>query len=69
MRGWIRSLLLVEIFVCFLPCTLLLLMGATMLPMQVIWLFEEPLNWEGVAMMLFSVAGGIVGLVALVFVI
>jgi hypothetical protein len=69
MRGWVRSLLLVEIFVCFLPCTLLLLIGATMLPMQVIWLFEEPLNWEGVAMMLFSVAGGIVGLVALVFVI
>lgn len=69
MRGWVRSLLLVEIFVCFLPCTLLLLVGATMLPMQVIWLFEEPLNWEGVAMMLFSVAGGIIGLVALVFVI
>jgi hypothetical protein len=69
MRGWARSLLLVEVFVCFLPCTLLLLMGATMLPMQLIWLFEEPLNWESVAMMLFSVVGGIIGLVALIFVI
>lgn len=69
MRGWARSLLLVEILVCFLPCALLLLMGAVMLPMQVVFLFEEPLNWEGAAEVVLSVACGVIGLCALFFVV
>jgi hypothetical protein len=69
MRGWARWLLLVEIFVCFAPCTLMLLVGAMMVPMQLFFLFREPLDWLGVTWVLFSVAGGSVGLLTLIFVV
>jgi len=69
MRGWARGLLLVEIFVCFTPCMLMLLVGTMMVPTQLFFLFREPLDWLGAAWLLFSVAGGIVGLLTLIFVV
>ena len=69
MRGWGRWLLIIEILVSFLPCTLILIMGAAMLPMQVVWLFQESLHWEGSALVLISVPCGIVGLCTLLFVV
>jgi hypothetical protein len=69
MRGWARWLLLVEILVCFLPCTLLLAVGIVMVPAQLFFLFREPLDWQGSAWLLFSVAGGSVGLFTLIIVV
>jgi hypothetical protein len=69
MRSWPRWLLIVEILVCFLPCSVLLLVGAMMLPMNVLHLFREPLDWEGAAYVLIAVPCGIVGLCTLLFVV
>jgi hypothetical protein len=69
MYSWRRWLFGAELLVCFLPCSLLLLVGAAMLPPQVVWSFREPLDWEGAAWMLFSVPCGIVGLCTLFIVI
>ncbi len=69
MRGWTKRLLTVELLVCFLPSALLLLVGATMLPMQIVWLFQEPLHWQGGAWVASSVVCGTVGVCTLSFVV
>lgn len=70
MRGWARWLLSLEIAVCFLPCAAMLLMGTVMLPMQVVWLFDESsLDWEGAALVLIAVPCGVIGLCTLLFVV
>lgn len=68
MSGWERRLLILEILISYLPCTLMLVMGA-MLPMQVMFLVSDSLHWEGPALVLISVPCGIVGLCSLPFVV
>lgn len=65
MRGLPRQLLILEILICFLPATLMLLLGLTMLPMQVAFLAQDSLYWEGSVLVLVAVACGLVGLASL----
>ena len=69
MQGLARQLLVLELLICFLPCTLMLLVGAVMLPMQVAFLFQDSLHWEGGVLILLAVPSGIIGLCALFFVV
>ena len=67
LRAVLRTLLLVEIVVCFGPMTVMLMMGALLIPVQVIALFAEPLLWEGPVEVIGMVLSGAVGLVTLLF--
>jgi hypothetical protein len=63
MRELKRSLLILEIWICFLPLSLLLLMGMIIfLPKQMILLFQGPLDWNGSFGFVVSVACGLIGL-------
>ena len=67
LRAVLRTLLLVEIVVCFGPMTVMLMMGALLIPVQVIALFAEPLLWEGPVEVIGMVLSGAVGLGTLLF--
>lgn len=69
MRSSTRRWLIIELLVCFLPCTLMLLLGATILPLQVASMPWASLNWEGPVLVFFSVVCGTIGLVTLLFVV
>lgn len=69
MQGAARQLLFLEILICFTPCSLMLFIGTIMLPMQVSFLFQEPLLWEGPVLMFLAVSCGIAGLLSLIFVV
>lgn len=68
MRGWMRALLIIEAIVCFGPATAFLALGAMMIPMQLRYLAENPLLWEGSMLLVPSVVGGAVGLCSLLYV-
>jgi hypothetical protein len=63
-----KTLLLVEVVVCFATPTLFLLFGAILLPWQVYFLIRDPLHWEGPVLLCAAVVCGIVGLCGLSFV-
>jgi hypothetical protein len=67
MRPVFKTLLLVEVVACFGPMTAMLMMGALLLPIQLISLFIEPLLWEGPVEVITMVLCGSVGLVTLLF--
>ena len=67
MRAFVKTLLVLEVVVCFGPMTLVLTMGALLLPIQVIALVNEPLLWEGPAEVIGMVLSGAIGLATLVF--
>lgn len=69
MRGLARQLLAFEVLICFLPCSLMLLLGTIMLPMQVSFLAQNSLYWEGGMFLIIAVACGVVGLYSLVSVV
>jgi len=62
MRALFKTLLVLEVAVCFGPMTLMLMIGALLIPIQVIALFLEPFHWEGPVQVLGSVLCGAVGL-------
>ena len=64
---WIQTLLALELLVCFGPMTLMLVIGALLIPIQVAALFYEPLLWEGPVEVIGSVLCGVVGLGTLLF--
>jgi len=66
MRAVLRALLLLEVLVCFGPMTLMLMMGALLVPVQVFALFDEPLLWEGPVQVIGSVLCGAAGLGTLI---
>jgi hypothetical protein len=64
-----RSLLPVEVTVCFLPICVLLFLGILMVPMQVAYLATPRVEYPSALLSLVSfVAAGVAGLVALCFV-
>ncbi len=65
MRTALRTLLLIEMVVCFGPMTVMLMIGTLLVPIQVIALFAEPLLWEGPAEVIGLVLCGSIGLVTL----
>jgi len=67
MRTFVKTLLVLEVVVCFVPMTLMLTMGALLLPIQMIALVDEPLLWEGPAEVIGMVVSGTIGLATLVF--
>jgi hypothetical protein len=69
MRGLARQLLAFEILICFLPNSLLLLVGMVLLPMQVRFRLQNSLYWEGSVLTIAMVACGIAGLCSLVSVV
>jgi hypothetical protein len=66
MRAVLRTLLIVEMVVCFGPMTILLMMGALLVPIQVMALVWEPLLWEGPVEVIGLVLSGSIGLVTLI---
>ena len=69
MRGLARQLLAFEILICFLPISLMLLVGAVTLPMQLVFLSQNSLYWEGGVLTIVAVACGITGLCSLISVV
>ena len=69
MRGLARQLLAFEILICFLPISLMLLIGAVTLPMQFVFLSQNSLYWEGGVLTIVAVACGIAGLCSLISVV
>ena len=67
MRAFLKTLLALEIAVCFAPMTLMLAIGALLIPIQIIALVDEPLLWEGPFEVIGSVLCGVAGLATLVF--
>jgi hypothetical protein len=67
MRAFVQILLILEVVVCFGPMTLILLMGALLVPIQIIALVDEPLLWEGPAEVIGMVLCGASGLATLTF--
>jgi hypothetical protein len=67
MRWITKSLLCLEIVVCFAPVVLVLLLGVLLVPIQFVAINHEPLLWRGSATLLASVACGGIGLVTLFF--
>lgn len=65
MRNPARSLLILEILICFLPCSLLLLAGVIMFSKELLLLFQRPLGLEGPLRLVLSVPCGLIGLWAL----
>jgi hypothetical protein len=63
-----RVLLTVEVIVCFAPMLLLLVVGALLIPMQIVGIGYEPLIWRGPATLIGSVVCGVIGLWALLLV-
>jgi hypothetical protein len=68
MRAIAKTLLILEVVVCFGPAAILLLLGALMVPMQIYALVYEPLLWDGPLHLIGFVVCGICGLAVLVFV-
>ncbi len=66
MRKARKALLIIEVAICFLPATLILLMGVLVAPLQLLLLFQGV--WQAL-FTLVPVACGLAGLVALVSVI
>jgi uncharacterized protein DUF6174 len=67
MRCSTKSLLCLEIVVCFAPVVLILLLGVLLVPIQFVALNHEPLLWRDSATLLAQVACGGLGLVTLFF--
>jgi hypothetical protein len=68
MSRWVKTLVILEVLVCFGPATLLLLLGILILPRQVSFLFTLPAEAAGGALLAIGlVATGIVGLLALAY--
>ena len=67
MRAPLKTLLVLELLVCFGPMTLMLMIGALLIPIQVAALFYEPLLWDGPVEVIGSVLCGAVGLGTLLF--
>jgi hypothetical protein len=63
-----RVLLTIEVIVCFAPLLLMLVVGALLIPMQVLGISDEPLIWQGPATLIGSVVCGVIGLFTLIFV-
>ena len=66
MRATLKALLVLEVLVCFGPMTLLLLIGALLVPMQIVGLFYEP-HWKDAVWAIGQVLSGAVGLATLVY--
>ncbi len=62
MRAFLKTLLVIEVAVCFGPMILMLMIGALLIPIQVMVLFVEPHHWEGPVLLIGSVLCGAVGL-------
>lgn len=62
-----KALVTLEVLVCFGPMTLMLTIGALLVPIQILALFHEPLLWMGPVQLIGSVLCGGAGLAALVF--
>jgi hypothetical protein len=67
MRTSLKALLALEIVVCFGPMGLMLMMGALLIPIQIIALIDEPLLWEGPVEIISMVLSGAVGLGTVLF--
>ena len=67
MRGACKTLLMLEILMCFGPMTLMLMIGALLIPIQIAALIYEPLLWDGPVEVIGSVLCGVVGLATLLF--
>jgi hypothetical protein len=65
-RPSLRVLLAVEVLVCFGPMTVMLLLGALLIPIQIAALLHEPLLWDGPVQVIGSVLCGCIGLVSLI---
>lgn len=65
LRNPARSLLILEMLICFLPCSLVLLAGVIMFPKELLLLFQRPLGFEGPLRLVLSVPCGLIGLWAL----
>jgi hypothetical protein len=63
-----KRLLTIEVIVGFAPIVGLLLLGVLFVPTEIYAVFDEPLDWQGPAFLIGSVAFGVVGLFCLVFV-
>jgi hypothetical protein len=61
MRNPARSLLILEIVICFLPCSAVLLAGVIMFPKELL-LFQRPLGFDGPLRLVLSVPCGLIGL-------
>ena len=68
MKGIRKTLLCIEVMVCFAPAVLLLTTGVFILPFQLMFWAQEPVLWEGPAMLLAMVGAGFIGLATLAFV-
>ena len=62
MRDPARSLFILEILICFLPLSLLLLVGVVMFPGELMRLFQRPPEWNGSFGFVVSVMCGLIGL-------
>ena len=62
MRAFLKTLLVLEVAVCFGPAILMLMIGALLIPIQVMVLFVEPVHWKGPVLLFGSVLCGAVGL-------
>ena len=68
LRRSTKLLLTTEVIVCFAPLLVLLWLAGLLLPIQISALDEEPLLWQGPAVVIGSVACGAIGLVTLLYV-
>jgi hypothetical protein len=62
MRAAFRTLLILEVLVCFGPMALMLMIGALLIPIQIAAMIHEPLVWNGPVEVIGSVLCGAVGL-------
>lgn len=62
MRNSARSLLILEVLICFLPSSLVLLAGVFMFPKELLLLLQRPLSLEGPLRLVLSVPCGLIGL-------
>lgn len=62
MRNPARALLILETLICFLPCSLVLLVGVIMFPNELLLLFQRPLDFQGPLRLVLSVVCGLIGL-------
>ena len=68
LRRSTKLLLTIEVVVCFAPLLILLWLAAVLMPIQISAIDEEPLLWQGPAVVIGSVACGAIGLFTLIFV-
>ena len=62
MRNPARSLMILGVLICFLPCSLVLLAGVIMFPKDLLLLFQRAPGFEGSLRLVLSVPCGLIGL-------